>query len=82
MIFVRFRGVLRPWSRFYREYEDNAKSLIALWLVDYLQIKHTWIETWKDPFLYIIDKLLSFLSQYLSYILHQLVMSFTSFICI
>ena len=50
MIFVRFRGVLRPWSRFYREYEDNLSSLMQKWLVDYLQIKHTWIETWKEHF--------------------------------
>ena len=66
MIFVRFRGVLRPWSRFNREYEDNVNllmqiGLIAKWLVDYLQIKHTWIETWKELF-YILVKLLSLLS--------------------
>ena len=30
VIFVRFRGVLRPWSRFYREYEDNVKSLMQM----------------------------------------------------
>ena len=41
---------------------DNANGLIASWLVDYLQIKHTWIENWKEPFFYIIVKLLSFLS--------------------
>ena len=28
VIFVRFRGVLRPWSRFYREYEDIVNSLM------------------------------------------------------
>ena len=26
VIFVRFRGVLRPWSPFYREYEDNVNK--------------------------------------------------------
>ena len=30
VIFVRFRGVLRPWSRFYREYEDNVNSLMQM----------------------------------------------------
>ena len=52
VIFVRFRGVLRPWSRFYREYEDTVNLLMqmVLWLVDYLQIKQTWIETWNKPF--------------------------------
>ena len=30
VIFVRFRGVLRHWSRFYREYEDNVNSLMQM----------------------------------------------------
>ena len=30
VIFVRFRGELRPWSRFYREYEDNVNSLMQM----------------------------------------------------
>ena len=30
VIFVRFRGVLRPWSRFYREYEDNVNLLMQM----------------------------------------------------
>ena len=32
VIFVRFRGVLRSWSRFYREYEDNVNLLMqSVW---------------------------------------------------
>ena len=30
VIVVRFRGVLRPWSRFYIEYEDNVNSLMQM----------------------------------------------------
>ena len=30
VIFVRFRGVLWPWSRFSREYEDNVNSLMQI----------------------------------------------------
>ena len=30
VIFVRFRGVLRPLSRFYREYVDNFNSLMQM----------------------------------------------------
>ena len=30
VIFLRFRGVLRPWSRFYREYDDNVNSLMQI----------------------------------------------------
>ena len=30
VIFVRFREVLRPWSRFYREYEHNVNSLMQM----------------------------------------------------
>ena len=30
VIFVRFRGVLQHWSRFYRQYEDNVNSLMQM----------------------------------------------------
>ena len=30
VIFVRFRGVLRPWSRFYSEYADRVNSLMQM----------------------------------------------------
>ena len=30
VIFVRLCGVLRPWSRFYREYEDSVNSLMKM----------------------------------------------------
>ena len=30
VIFVRFRGVLRPGSRFYREYDDNVNLLMQM----------------------------------------------------
>ena len=30
VMFVRFRGVLRSWSLFYREYEDNVNALMQM----------------------------------------------------